>query len=349
MAHEAVAGELSQGIREQILARGFQAVGFAPATEADGFHRLVEWIQSGSHAGMAFMERGASARKHPGSILPSVKTVVMAAMSYRGKDQCNCTALGKVARYARGPDYHDVLWDRLGHVLKWIESAAPGTMGRVVADTAPLMERDFARRAGLGWVGRNTMLINPRLGSFTVLGAILLDLELPADPPFDANRCGTCTACIRGCPTGALSENKWLDARKCISYWTIEHRGAGAEWLPEQLAGWFFGCDICQEVCPWNRRSSVFPTAGIGQSEELAAIDPRTILGADDDTLRDLFRKTAIWRARPAGLRRNALWLLGSRGEVRDRALVETHLQHADPGVRSAAAWALGKLTQTQQ
>lgn len=339
---------LAQGIKERVLASGFHGVGLAPATEADGFHRLVEWVHSGSHAGMAYMERGLMPRRHPDSILPGVKTVIMAAMAYGALSRNHAEyTVGKVARYARGPDYHEVLWERLGQVLNWLEGQSPGLRGRVVADTAPLMERDFARRAGLGWVGRNTMLINPRLGSFTVLGAILVDLALPADPPFEADRCGTCRACIQACPTGALAVNHWLDARKCISYWTIEHRGSGPEWVARQADGWLFGCDICQEVCPWNRRATQFPTV-LGNAEEMAAIDPRRILEADDPALRALFRKTALWRARPEGLRRNALWLLGSCGSPGDRDLIERHLAHADAGVSSAAAWALGMLRNNQ-
>lgn len=348
MTDEVAIRDLVRGIKEQVVAQGFQAVGFAPATEADGFQRLLEWLESGSHASMAYMERGALARRHPGSILPGVKTVIMAAMPYGGGNAGEGVTVGKVARYARGPDYHEVLWDRLGIVLKWIESQVPLIRGRVVADTAPLLERDFARRAGLGWIGRNTMLINPRLGSFTVLGAILLDMEFPTDPPFEADRCGTCRACVNSCPTGALSGDHWLDAGKCLSYWTIEHRGAGPDWVPEQLEGWLFGCDICQEVCPWNRKPGRSVATGIGSSGELARLDPRAILAVDDGELRRMFRNTAIWRARPDGLRRNALWLLGSHGDIRDLSLVKIYVAHADPGVRAAAAWAMKQLSQCQ-
>jgi len=348
MTEDAAIRDLVRGIKEQVIAQGFQAVGFAPATEADGFHRLLEWIESGSHASMAYMERGALARRHPDSMLPGVKTVIMAAMPYAGGGFGDAVTVGKVARYARGPDYHEVLWDRLGIVLKWIESQLPEIRGRVVADTAPLLERDFARRAGLGWIGRNTMLINTRLGSFTVLGAILVDMEMPSDPPFEADRCGTCQACVSSCPTGALSGDHWLDARKCLSYWTIEHRGAGPDWVPEQLDGWLFGCDICQEVCPWNRKPVLSASTGVGRSDDLAVLDPRAILAVDDGALRSMFRKTAIWRARPEGLRRNALWLLGRHGDNRDLPLVKVHATHADPGVRAAAAWAMNQLRQSQ-
>ena len=160
-----------------------------------------------------------------------------------------------MARYARGADYHRVIWDRLEALLAWLRAECPEIKGRAVADTAPLLERDYARLAGLGWIGKNTMLISRRLGSFTFLGAVLIDAELAYDAPHESNHCGSCTRCLDACPTDAFTGPYQLDARRCISYWTIEHRGVLADPEAAELHGWVFGCDICQDVCPWNRKA----------------------------------------------------------------------------------------------
>ena len=165
-----------------------------------------------------------------------------------------------MARYARGGDYHEVLWEKLGALLAWLQAERPGLRGRAVADTAPLLERDFARLAGLGWIGKNTMLIDRRIGSFTVLGSLLVDLELEYDAPHATHHCGTCTRCLDACPTGAFDGPNRLDAGKCLSYWTIEHRGPIPAEVAADLDGWAFGCDVCQDVCPWNRKAP--PPAG---------------------------------------------------------------------------------------
>ena len=175
----------------------------------------------------------------------------------------------------RGADYHQVLWEKLGSLLDWLRSERPDAGGRAVSDTAPLLERDYARLAGLGWIGKNTMLISRRLGSFTFLGALLTDVELAYDVTHEANHCGTCTRCLDACPTDAFAGPYQLDARRCISYWTIEHRGMLADADAERLDGWVFGCDVCQDVCPWNRK------APSGRSSEFEArsewVDPDLI------------------------------------------------------------------------
>ncbi len=212
------------------------------------------------------MQRHAEIRRHPDALLQGVRSVVMVSLVY-GEPVQEPTGpeRGKVARYARGSDYHRVLWDKLEELLAWLRQDRPEVQGRVVADTAPLMERDFARLAGLGWIGKNTMLINRSLGSFTFLGGLLVDCELVPDKPHLADHCGTCTRCLDACPTDAFVSAYQLDARRCISYWTIEHKGPIAEEYADQLDGWVFGCDVCQDVCPWNRKA---PT---GRLEQLQA------------------------------------------------------------------------------
>src|SRR5438445_1070070 len=242
---------LEERIKAQARALGCDLVGIARTSPADGFDRLREWLARGFAGEMHYMHRHERARRDPASILPEVRSVVLVGVSYNpeedegtGRDQ----PAGKVARYARGPDYHDVLRDRLNRLLAWLRQEVPGCVGRGVVDTAPLLERDFARRAGLGWVGKNTMLIHKKLGSYLFLGALLVDLDLQPDAEHVASHCGTCTACLDACPTQAFTGPGWLDARRCISYLTIELKGAVPEELRPGMGEWIFGCDVCQEV-----------------------------------------------------------------------------------------------------
>ncbi len=248
---------------------------------------------------------------------------------------------GRVARYARGEDYHEVLWRRLEALLAWLQQECPGLQGRAVADTAPLLERDFARLAGLGWIGKNTMLINRTLGSFTLLGALLIDLELLYDPPHESSHCGTCTRCLDACPTDAFAGPYQLDARRCISYWTIEHKGPIPAPVAANLHGWVFGCDICQDVCPWNRKAPPAREPRLAPRPEWTNPDLLAWLEADAETFRRSLKGTALSRARRAGLIRNAAAVLGSRRAVRAIPALKRLLNDPDPDVREAAARAL--------
>ncbi len=253
---------------------------------------------------------------------------------------------GKVARYARGGDYHRVLWDKLGLLLDWLKAERPDVRGRAVVDTAPLLERDFARLAGIGWIGKNTMLIGRKLGSFTFLGALLTDLELNYDSPHEIDHCGTCTRCLVACPTGAFPAPYQLDARRCISYWTIEHRGMLADDEAENLDGWVFGCDICQDVCPWNRKA---PSGRLAEFEARPEwVEPDLIAWLEDDPAiwRARLKGTALTRAKRAGLLRNAALVLGARRSLEAVAPLAARLDDdgEDPIVRASAAWALGRI-----
>jgi epoxyqueuosine reductase len=324
---------------------GFALAGVARAADADGFERLREWLARGYAGEMAYMSRYAEERRHPGSVLPDVRSVVMVGMEYqRTEDSGQRSELqkppasewrvGKIARYAAGADYHDVLRDRLNRLLAWVQSEFSGTAGRGVVDTAPLLERDFARRAGLGWIGKNTMLINKHRGSYFLLGALLLDLELDPDPPHDANHCGTCTACLDACPTGAFVGPGWLDARKCISYLTIELRTPVAEELRPGVGDWLFGCDVCQEVCPWNRKDATEPEA----------VDAADLLALTEVEFRERYRGTAIFRTKRRGLLRNAALVLGNSGDERALPALRRALDDPEPLVRDAAAWAIQRI-----
>jgi epoxyqueuosine reductase len=246
-----------------------------------------------------------------------------------------------VARYAWGRDYHDVLEPRLRALQADLEAAAPGTRGRAYVDTGPLLERELAAGAGLGWVGKNTMLIRPALGSFFFIGLVLTTAELAPDPPV-ADRCGTCTRCLDACPTGAFVDPYVLDARRCIAYLTIEHRGAIPETLRDRLGGLAFGCDVCQDVCPWNRRAPVTAEAAFA-TRDLPALTE--LLALDDAAYRTRLRGSPLKRARRAGLARNAAVALGNRGDAAaGTALAAAAAADPDPGVREHAGWARHRL-----
>ncbi len=352
---------LEDRIKQQARALGFDLVGIAPAGPADSFDRLTDWLARGFAGEMAYMERHAEARRDPSSILPEVRSVVMVAMNYAvvsdqwsvaSKDETPSAlttdhwplTTAKIASYARGTDYHDVLRERLKRLLGWVQEQVPGCRGRGVVDTAPLLERDFARRAGLGWFGKNTMLLHKRLGSYFFLGALLLDIPLTADAPFEANHCGRCTACLDACPTQAFIGPGMLDSRRCISYLTIELRGPIPEELRRPMGDWLFGCDVCQEVCPWNRKAPAATEPTLLPRADLEAVDPVELLGLTEEAFRERFRGTAVWRTRRAGLLRNAAIILGNR---RDRAALPAlrrALADPEPLIRDAAAWAIGEI-----
>jgi epoxyqueuosine reductase len=334
----------AERIKDQARALGFALVGVARAAEADGFARLQEWLSRGYAGEMEYMGRHTDARRHPAAVLPAVRSVVMVGMEYGANTSCDAATEskplsrkrsgGKIARYAAGPDYHDVLRDRLNRLLAWVQTEFPGVQGRGVVDTAPLLERDFARRAGLGWIGKNTMLINKHRGSYFFIGALLLDLDLDPDPPHEASHCGTCTACLDACPTDAFAGPGWLDARKCISYLTIELRSPAPEELRPGIGEWLFGCDICQEVCPWNRKDETEP----------AAVDPAELLSLTDEEFRIRYHGTALMRTKRRGLLRNAALVLGNGGDERALPALQRALDDAEPLVRDAAAWAIARI-----
>jgi epoxyqueuosine reductase len=341
---------LETRLKDRARDLGFDLAGIAPATPADGFDRLQEWLAAGYAGEMGYMARLASAHQHPASILPEVRSVVMVAMNYKdgpaADDGSAVTALsGKVARYARGEDYHVVLRKRLGELLAWVRGEVPECRGRSVVDTAPLLERDFARRAGLGWFGKNTMLLNKRLGSYFFLGALLLDVALVSDAPHEASHCGTCTACLAACPTQAFVEPGLLDSRRCISYLTIELRGPIPEELRSGLGNWVFGCDVCQEVCPWNRKAPPGSDPALQTRTELAVLDLTEVLSLSEAAFRRHFGDTALLRARRRGLLRNAALVLGNRGDPAALPALRQALADPEPLVREAAEWAIERIS----
>jgi epoxyqueuosine reductase len=285
---------------------GFNPVGIASATPAlDAEQRLQQWLAQGHAAGMTYLHRAQPRRGHPEDLLPGAKSVLCLAFNYYPGEpsfHSGSQPSGRIARYAVGEDYHRVLKRKLRHLEQWLyRQGGPETRTRSFTDSAPILEREFARRAGLGFMGRNTHLIAPRYGSWVFLAEVVTNLELEPDSPLRSH-CGTCTACLEACPTGALSESQGLDARKCISYWTIEHRGEFESAMQDRLQGWLFGCDICQEVCPFNRKARIsseplfLPGAGAGNRIEL-----EEVLSIDSDaSFRDRF---AVFSLAPGGPR----------------------------------------------
>ncbi len=336
---------LTAALKAEAARLGFDRVGVAPATAPATYPDFLAWVDSGRGAGMDYLARNAGVRGHPDRLFAGAKSVVMVSLVYGRPDPTGPgPGEGKVARYARGADYHEVIWRKLDALLAWFHSECPGAKGRAVCDTAPLLERDFARLAGLGWVGKNTMLIDRKLGSFTLLGALVVDKELEYDPPQATAHCGTCTRCLDACPTDAFSAPYILDARKCLSYWTIEHRGPIDEAYADRLDGWVFGCDVCQDVCPWNRK------APSGRSGELDArpglTNPDLIewIERDPAEFRRSVKGTALSRAKRSGLIRNAALILGQRRVKEAIPALRTCLNDPDPVVRGAAAWALDRI-----
>jgi epoxyqueuosine reductase len=321
---------VEQLIKAEAYGLGFDLVGITtlgPATTASAFD---SWLAKGYEGEMSYMARTAEKRRDSRLPFEGMARAIVVAMNYGGREPS-----GPVARYARGDDYHDVMVDRLGQLQRWIEGQVGRDIkGKAYVDTGPILERDLARRAGLGWFGKNTTLISPRLGSFFFLGALLVDLELAIDEPFATEHCGTCRRCLDACPTGALVEPLVLDSNLCISYLTIEAKGEIPEALRERIGELIYGCDICQEVCPWNIRFSRGLTEpAFAPREVIAKKDARTlareILAMDDDDFRTAFKGSPMKRAKLRGLKRNAAVVLGNIGNPEDAPVLESRARRS--------------------
>ena len=299
-----VAPVLEARIKQRAAELGFDPVGITPLGPARTYDAFRAWLDAGYAGEMTYLPRGAEKRRDTRLPFEGVRSAVVVALNYGGKQPA-----GTVARYARGKDYHDVMIARLESLHAWIEAAlGRDVRGKAYVDTGPILERDLAQRAGLGWIGKNTMLISPRHGSFFFLGALLLDLDLQGDAPFDADRCGSCTRCLEACPTDAFVEPRVLDANRCISYLTIEHRSEIAPELQPLMGDLIYGCDVCQDVCPWNHRfATELPDNELAARAENVTPDPTELMSLSDDDFRERFRGSPIKRAKRIGLARNAL------------------------------------------
>lgn len=304
--------ELGRQIKVHAQELGFDLVGIAPLGPVETAAYFDEWIAAGYAGEMAYLERGAEKRHDNRRPFEGVTSAVVVGMNYGGTQPS-----GPIARYARGDDYHDVMTAKLDALHQWIEvEVGREIRGKAYVDTGPILERDLARRAGLGWFGKNTNLINPELGSFFFIGSLLLDIELHPDAPFQLDRCGTCTRCLDACPTNAFVAPRVLDATRCISYLTIEQRGPIAETLREAIGERLYGCDTCQDVCPWNVKFARDATESAFTAREVVADkDARTlateILTMSPEEFRTAFRRSPMKRAKLAGLQRNARVVVG--------------------------------------
>jgi epoxyqueuosine reductase len=339
------AAELTRLAKAHAYALGFDLAGVAALGPADTAPAFDDWIAAGHAGTMDYLARGAEKRRDSRLPRPGTTHALVVALDYGGKEPS-----GPVARYARGDDYHEVMEARLRELHARLEREAGRTIaGKPYVDTGPILERDLARRAGLGWFGKNTNLLNPGLGSFFFLGALVLDAELVPDRPFAADRCGTCTRCIDACPTGAIVAPRTLDATKCISYLTIELKDEIPLELREKIDALLYGCDICQEVCPYNVKfSQALQVPEFAPRDFLAGKDARTLarelLEMTQEDFSAAFRASPMKRAKLRGLKRNAAVVLGNVGWEDDVPALAAALSDVEPLVRVHAAWALGRI-----
>ena len=332
---------LAARLKAQAYGVGFDLAGIVRLDASPTFPHFDDWLRAGNAGEMSYLARGVGGRADPRAHLPAARCALVVAINYGGTQPS-----GAIARYARGDDYHDVVLEKLRALEAWLRvELGAAIWTRSYVDTGPFLERDLARQAGLGWFGKNTNLLHPRLGSFFLIGTLFMALDLEPDAPFDADRCGSCTRCLDACPTNAFVAPRELDARRCISYLTIELRGAiPSEWR-EAMGTLVFGCDICQDVCPWNVKFS-----RPGSAESLA---PRSdnqqpdlvqLLLMSEDQFRERFRRSPVRRTKRSGLARNAAVAIGNRRNAGDVSALEQALgTDQDPVVRGHAAWALGR------
>ena len=355
---------LVEELKAEAKSLGFSRVGITGVNSSAHIDFYQSWIDAGMQGEMQYLAREESVRRRSDieQTLPGARSVIVVTHDYLTED-LGCSPddpeMAIIATYARGDDYHDIIKSKLLGLLEWLSQRVPERVeGRAYVDTGPILERDLAQRAGLGWFGKNTMLIDPTSGSFFFLGVLLVDLELSADSPFLEDRCGTCRSCLDACPTGALlgrdaSGAPVMDARRCISYLTIEHRSAIPVELRSAMGNRIYGCDICQEVCPWNARFAA-PTGDSAYQPSQDLDGPSllelagNLLSTDELGFRNTFKKSAITRAKRSGFLRNICIALGNWGAPAAVTTLLRALSDVEPLVRGHAAWALGQIESSQ-
>ncbi len=345
--------DLKTFLRHQALALGFDLFGVTTPDPPEHFTVYARWLDAGRHGEMGYLARedAQQRRADPRRILPQCRSIWVLGMRHASVPQLSATGetpprelSGRIAAYAWGEDYHQAFSWRMQRLVEMVREKFGGELlARGYADTGPILERDLAQRAGLGWIGKHTCLIHPRLGSYFLLGEILSSVELEPDAPFSSDHCGTCQRCVQACPTNCILPDRTIDSRRCISYLTIELKGAIPLELRPSLGYWVFGCDICQQVCPWNVRFAPRTQPAIlTPRPEMAA--PRLIeeLALSPQAFQERFRHSAVKRARRRGYLRNVAVALGNSGDRRAvPPLIETLRNEPEALVRQHAAWAL--------
>ena len=301
--------EYAQFIKREAKALGFLSCGIAKA----GFleeeaPKLEEWLRQGRHGQMKYMENHFDKRLNPTLLFPGAKSVITLLFNYYSEEKQQDASAPKISQYAYGEDYHHVIKQKLRQLLERLRDNIGAIEGRVFVDSAPVMDKAWAQKAGLGWVGKNTNLIAKRTGSFFFIAEIISDLDLPADLPV-VDHCGSCTACIDACPTDALTAPYEIDGSKCISYATIELKEAIPTHFQGKMDGWVFGCDVCQDVCPWNRFARPSDEPAFRPSAELLEMNQRDWEELTEETFRRVFKKSAVKRTKFQGLQRNIRFL----------------------------------------
>jgi epoxyqueuosine reductase len=300
---------LAKKIKERAFEIGFDKIGIVPAEPLiDEKEHLFKWLKKGFHGEMRWMEREPEKRTDPRILLPGARSVIVVALNYfTPHEHQNSAGKGKVSRYAWGDDYHDVVTEKLRELLFFIRQEVPNSAGKICVDTAPIMDKAWAVRAGIGWLGKHSNVISKDIGSWFFIGEVLLNLELEYDSERIEDHCGTCTACLDACPTDAIVAPYVVDSNRCISYATIESRTHELpDEIVENLNDWLYGCDICQDVCPWNRFEKPTEEARFEPRPDNVSVDLNNIIDMEHEEYVVKFRRSAMKRAKLTGLKRNA-------------------------------------------
>jgi epoxyqueuosine reductase len=347
---------LKNSIKTEAGRLGFELFGVTTPDPPPHYANYEDWLHDGRHGEMSYLatERARQRRADPRQIMPECQSILVAGMRYPTpaqiflyQDAPGGQQNGRVAAYAWGDDYHTVLVERLQQLVAFVEFRLGNSFSyRIYTDTGPLLERELAQRAGLGWIGKNTCLINPKAGSYFLLGEVLLDIDLEPDAPFEADRCGSCSRCLEACPTGCILPDRTIDARRCISYLTIELKGSIPTDLRPAIGNWVFGCDVCQEVCPWNQRfAGMQGDSAFDPHPDIPAPILVNELSLTPQAFNRKFVGSPVKRAKRGGYLRNVAVALGNTLDPSCVPALANVLKHeGKPLVRKHAAWALGQI-----
>jgi epoxyqueuosine reductase len=322
---------------------GFAKCGITTAHPPPNHNRYKAWLDSGMAGELHYLHRQEEKRQNLAQVMPGIKTLVVVAMNYYSGDSPHSPHEGVVARYARFPDYHHTMWERLEQLLNFIRGKIPGAEGKAYCDTGPITERDYAMRAGIGWIGKHTNLINRNLGNWFFLGELLLDFELPPDQP-ETPHCGTCTRCMPACPTGAIVRPFELDARRCISYLTIELKGSIPVPLRPLVGNRIYGCDDCLAVCPWNKFAVKSNDRAVRPRQDLLSPDLASLLTIDEKEFKSRFHEMPMMRAKRRGFVRNVCVALGNVGDSNALPQLAKATKDHEPLVQEHAEWAINQI-----